>query len=441
MEEESGRGGDAIVSYWHRRRVMVVSMMVSFFQIAKKQVDCSCRRLSGGKKYLWNLVSCYYRLSISRLDPLWILLLYFVSNSVAGFWALRILGRERAAAGLTDLDLFFTSVSAATVSSMSTVNIELLSNSQLLAVALLMFLGGEVFNSLIQLHLLKIKMDESTAGQKNEVEDKNKTATETEGNQMELEVVVMMPPNTTGDNDGGNGDKKTLGYTLLEMLHSSHAGENEINRRSLTLLTVMVLGLIILGHIFGFMTTLFYISISKPAGDVLAKKRIHKVFFAAFLTMSSFANGGFIPIKEGMAPFKTNSGLLLLLTPLLLAGSTLFPTCLRSGLWVLKKMSRGRVPPELEYLTSDRCQNLNFYHLLPKRNSRCLLYTVTFFVSTQIFLFSCLQWNSDLLLGMNTYQKMVSVLFQSINCRYAGESIFNLANISSAILVMYIALM
>ncbi|KAJ7969469.1 Cation transporter [Quillaja saponaria] len=57
-----------------------------------------------------------------------------------------------------NLDLFFTSVSATTASSMSTVEVEVFSDGQLIILTILMFTGGGVFTSMVGLHLRKLKL-------------------------------------------------------------------------------------------------------------------------------------------------------------------------------------------------------------------------------------------------------------------------------------------
>jgi len=52
-----------------------------------------------------------------------------------------------------------------------------------------------------------------------------------------------------------------------------------------------------------------------------------------------------------------------------------------------------------------------------------------------------MEWNSAGLSGLNSYQKTIGVLFQTMNTRYAGESIVDLSTISSAILVLFVVMM
>uniref|UniRef100_A0A0D9ZQE4 Uncharacterized protein n=1 Tax=Oryza glumipatula TaxID=40148 RepID=A0A0D9ZQE4_9ORYZ len=98
---------------------------------------------------------CFFRrcfwFFMFQSNPLIVQLVYFISISFVGFLALKIL-KPRHKPTPRDLDLMFTSVSTATVSSMATVEMEDFSNQQLWVLILLMILGGEVSISMLALH-------------------------------------------------------------------------------------------------------------------------------------------------------------------------------------------------------------------------------------------------------------------------------------------------
>ncbi|EEF38315.1 hypothetical protein RCOM_0422820 [Ricinus communis] len=63
------------------------------------------------------------------------------------------------------------------------------------------------------------------------------------------------------------------------------------------------------------------------------------------------------------------------------------------------------------------------------KNSGLLLILIPQFV-----LFCSLEWNSEALNGLNSFQKIIGVLFQTVNSRHTGETIVDLSAISPAIL-------
>ncbi|PKA67070.1 Sodium transporter HKT1 [Apostasia shenzhenica] len=225
-----------------------------------------------------------YRFLLSHGNSLSIHILYYLSISFLGFLALKSLNLRNPSSNPSGIDFFFTSVSAATVSSMSVVEMEVFSNSQLIVLMLLMFIGGEVFTCMIGLKSVRI-----------------------------LAYSVM-------------------GYLLLTQVGWS-------------------------------LFILLYINCVSSVRGLLKKKQIDRLTFSIFAAISSFANCGFLPTNESMMAFRKNSGLLLLMMPLLLIGNTLFPLCLRGWLWALKKATKKE---EFGYLLMENTREVDYDHLLPR---------------------------------------------------------------------------
>uniref|UniRef100_A0ACD5Z1B5 Uncharacterized protein n=1 Tax=Avena sativa TaxID=4498 RepID=A0ACD5Z1B5_AVESA len=79
-----------------------------------------------------------------QTNPLFALVTYFTLISFAGYEALKALKSQDKSNTLQDLDVSFTAVSASTVSSMATVEMEDLSSTQLWILAILMLVGSEL---------------------------------------------------------------------------------------------------------------------------------------------------------------------------------------------------------------------------------------------------------------------------------------------------------
>ncbi|KAE8694995.1 Sodium transporter HKT1 [Hibiscus syriacus] len=144
-------------------------------------------------------------------------------------------------------------------------------------------------------------------------------------------------------------------------------------------------------------------SLVPSARKILKTKGIEIQTFSLFTVVSTLANCGFVPTNENMIVFKQNSGLLLLLIPLVLLGNTLYPACLRASIWVLDKVTKKA---EFNYILSNY-KEMGYVHL--RSGVRCALLAAT------VFGFIIVQHN--------------------------GESIVDLSTISSAILVLFIVMM
>ncbi|GAB4853538.1 hypothetical protein Ancab_017729 [Ancistrocladus abbreviatus] len=387
--------------------------MLSFSSLQKKS------------QHLWrssicSLVSTLFNFILFQLNPFIIQLFYFIFFSFFGFLILKAL-KPRTPNPPKDLDLFFTSVSATTVSSMSTVEMEVFSNAQLIVMTILMFIGGEVFTSTVGLQFNTLKLNKSWKG--------------TSGVNS---FIGSLPTN----NNNSTTFEMTFTATLPdELTNTQHEielqGKYYLKYSSIKFLGYLVLAYLLITHFIGIAMVLTYINLVKSARDVLEDKGLKTMTFAMFTIVSSFASCGFVPTNENMVAFKKNSGLLIIILPQLHLGNTLFPSCLRLLIWVLGRVVKRK---QCDYLLK-RTREVGFHHLLPSMHSRLLAVTVFGFIVVQMILFCVMEWNSQGLSGLNGYQKFVGVLFQCANSRHTGEGIVDLSTITPSILTMFVVMM
>ncbi len=366
--------------------------------------NSSCNKLSCFNQSCRGLIWSFYRFVVFHLNPSCIQLSYFMIVSLAGYLALKISKPRTTWFRPEDFDVFFTSVSATTVSSMSTIEMEVFSNTQLIIMTILMFVGGEVFTSLLGLQFASSNFHKN---------DPNYTDSD---NQIELVGLEIEKPETNIENEINS---TTLKYSSIKCL------------------SYVVLGYLSVVHLLGSILVLWYVSYVPSARQVLKNKGLEIHTFSVFTIVSTFTNCGFIPTNENMMVFKENSGLLLLLIPQILMGNTLYPPCLLFVIWVLKKITKRE---EFRYILMNY-GDMGYGHLFSGLHDLLLAMTVFGFILIQFILFCTMEWDSQVMEGLNSYQKLVGSLFQTVNSRHTGESVFDLSSISAAILVLFVIMM
>ncbi|KAJ6354928.1 hypothetical protein OIU77_005515 [Salix suchowensis] len=367
----------------------------------------------------WCLMSCFCRLIPARLNSFCVQLCYFFSVSFFGFVFLKVLKpRTRDSFRPRNIDLFFTSVSATTVSSMSTVEMEVFSNSQLIVLIILMLIGGEIFTSMVGLLFKKFQLKR--------MENKISSLADSDPSTCQSSELEMVEKRDFESLESGNHETNSLDSSV-----------DLLKCKSIKFLWFVVLGYFIAVQVLGVSLVSTYLALVSSARNVLENKGLNSLTFSIFTTVSTFANCGFLPTNENMVVFKSNSGLLLILIPQILLGNTLFPSCLRFCVWFLGKFFKK---VESNYLLK-KTSEVGYFHLLPSQHASYLVVTVFGFILTQFTLFCSMEWNSAGLHGLNSYQKIIGSLFQTMNTRYAGESIVDLSALSSALLVLLVVMM
>ncbi|XP_019457352.1 PREDICTED: sodium transporter HKT1 [Lupinus angustifolius] len=384
--------------------------------------SASCQNIKQLTKSIFFLGACFCRFILRSANPLWVQIFYFISLSFFGFGVLKAL-KPRTSFTPTTLDLFFTSVSATTVSSMATVEMEVFSNTQLIVMTILMFIGGEVFTSMIGIHFIRSKFKtelDKIASSHSRLSTPNQPIIV---DQIELEIVTKSSPDNSKP----------------EEFHESYLGSTDKNLRYLSMkyLFFVILSYLVVIHVIGVIGVSLYLVVIPSAKEVLKNKGLKMFTFSVFTIVSTFASCGFVPTNENMVVFSNNSGLLLMLIPQILLGNTLYPSSLKFIIWVLGKFYKKK---ECKYLLKNT-EEVGYKHLLARQHTMFLVATVIGIVVVQVVLFCSMDWNSEALVGLNRYQKFIGILFQCVNSRHTGETIVDLSIISPAILVLFAVMM
>ncbi|GJN26514.1 hypothetical protein PR202_gb14448 [Eleusine coracana subsp. coracana] len=350
---------------------------------------------------------------------------YFLALSCAGYGLLSAIEtrgpRPRA------IDAFFTAVSAATVSSMSAVEMEVFSQGQLVVLTALMFLGGEVFVSLVGLASKWSRLRKHTTNRVGSHEE------EIELGRRKASSDVFVD-NEASSLTAVNGDVSSNGPVMMMAA---------VDAKRLRSLFFIVLGILGVVHVAGSVAVAGYIYYASPGGArrTLRGKSLDVWTFAVFTTVSTFSSCGFMPTNENMAVFSRDAPLQLLLVPQALVGNTLFPPLLAACVWAARRKEL------LEMMTSNSNKmqggrrSFYYYHLMPARRCWMLAATVAAFVGVQVALVCGMEWDGAAFRGMTAWEKLVNAVFLAVNSRHTGESTVDLSTLAPAILVLFVVMM
>ncbi|XP_014503627.1 sodium transporter HKT1 [Vigna radiata var. radiata] len=352
-----------------------------------------------------------------HVHPFFIQLCYFGILSLLGYLALKN-SNPRTPVRPNDFDLFYTSVSASTVSSMVAVEMEVFSNSQLILLTFLMFVGGEVFTSMLDLLFARYKLTQSVKN-RDSTNPFSPSAEKPPVHDNHVELGLISIPHSQPEDQKPSNDSYRLKYNCL------------------TYLTFVVLGYFVVVQLVGFSLVSLYMTLVPSATQILKNKDIKIATFSLFTIVSTFASCGFVPTNENMMVFKKNSGLLLLILPHVFLGNTLYPPCLRVVIMGLRKVSRRE---EFSHLLNN-FKDIGYDHMLSGLRCCYLVATVLCLNVIQFVMFWSMEWKTKTMEGLNFYEKLVGSLFQVTNARHAGESVFDLSSLSSAILVVFVIMM
>ncbi|XP_009406676.2 cation transporter HKT2;2 [Musa acuminata AAA Group] len=365
-------------------------------------------------RYLRQLVLFVYRFSALRLSSFCIHLIYFVFLALLGSLIMVLLKPSDPSFSPSYVDMLFMSTSALTVSGLGTVETERLSSAQIAVLTLLMFVGGEVFVTLLGLLLRRTS----------EHDKREASAVGVDAVRSELEPVASSRVVTIDSIEPVDGS-------------AAMAEEKDLRLSCVRWLRYIVSSYIFTFHLFGTSLLLIYIYRVSNARDILRKKGINVFLFSLSTTVSSFANGGLIATNENMAAFNRNPTMLLLMIAQVLAGNLLFPLFLRLVIWTLKKITKRE---EFRHMLKSTSET-RFSPLLPEKQTCFLSLTVVGLMTALLVLFCSMDWDGAVFDGLTSFEKIVSAFFIAANSRHAGENSIDPSLISPAVLVFIIVMM
>ncbi|RVW86007.1 putative cation transporter HKT6 [Vitis vinifera] len=139
---------------------------------------------------------------------------------------------------------------------------------------------------------------------------------------------------------------------------------------------------------------------------------------------------------------------LVIMTILMLLGGEIFTSFL--GLQLLRSKyftKRENIETRVHVNASNVEKFVNQVELdlatLPQSQMKnpILTWKMVVGILIQLILFGSMEWNSEVVEGLNTKQKLVASLSQVVNSKHTGESVFDLSTISPAVLVLFVVMM
>ncbi|XP_057832857.1 cation transporter HKT1;3-like [Cryptomeria japonica] len=366
-------------------------------------------------KYLKNVVEM---LAPILSDPYWIHFIYFVAISLVGLIPLR-LSPTKGKRYLNVLDAFYTSVSAATVSSLGFVAMEDLSYFHLAVMIILMLLGADVFTSSCSLLLarlrLRLKLHHSNLHhhsmnstqmiglhQYQITSDHGKSIKHFDHylhakNQIRRESIVSPNKAIVGSKDiiGDDLEQREIKDSREKAAErnvtsdAENVVDGDLEYEALSFLGYLCLGYFLFVQLAGITLVYIYFCVSKSGDRILNNRGVSKSMFAMFIVVSSFANCGFTPLNDNMMPLRKHSVLLMILVFQILMGNTTF-----GG-----------------------------------------------FLTIEVVMLFALHWNTLAMDWLTAGEKVIGGVFQSVAIRHAGENIVNPRLLNPALLIVYIVFM
>jgi Trk-type K+ transport system membrane component len=218
-----------------------------------------------------------------------------------------------------------------------------------------------------------------------------------------------------------------------EELNTTLGSDLLLEYRALGKLIILVPVYIISTNLVCFLALGINASVSEKTRSVIEKYNISPWWFASFHTVTGFGNAGMSLLSDNLMQFSNDAGVLVPIAFLIIFGNTFFPIGFR---WLISALWKITKNPVYDYLLKNprRC----FTHLFPRVETNLLFFILVGVLVTEFVSFIWLDWN---FVTGDTEQKILIGYFTSVSTRAAGFNCIDISQLSSAMLVLFVALM
>ena len=193
-----------------------------------------------------------------------------------------------------------------------------------------------------------------------------------------------------------------------------------------------------------FVPLAYYYSFSTKGQQLMEDKQLNSLWFAGFMTVSSFNNAGFSLLSDSIMQLATHELSLFLISALVLLGNTAYPIALRGAFYIAHKICQRFHPKNAEAIEFILNNPRNYFtHLFGSRETWGLFWLLVIMSAGQTVLLAIFSSNDPAFSHLNSRATFTTMLFQSIT-RTAGLNTIDIALVRTSqqllmIVAMYIS--
>ncbi|KAL6041842.1 low affinity potassium transporter [Balamuthia mandrillaris] len=241
-------------------------------------------------------------------------------------------------------------------------------------------------------------------------------------------------------------------FSLTSVLDETQNFRGRTEFRALLRLLVWIPAYFITLQLGTFVLLAIFAHFSPTYRKVLEDNDNNPWWWSIFHALSAFNNAGYSTMPDSLMKFNRSSFFLTTMAMVTLFGNMAYPVVLRLLLWLYyrfllwkKTHRKNKNGPDHEreevyhYLLSHprRCTT----HLFPSAHTRWLLAMLIALTLTEYVLFLALDWNSEAVDGMDAYDKLSNGFAQSVFARAAGFNCIDINLLNPGMQALYVGLM